>query len=259
MNKQEQAEKDYMAGMKYKDIAAKYDVSINTVKSWKSRYGWQRSKGATKAKKGVHTKSEKGAHKTVQILTDNEDLNDKQKMFCLYYLQRFNATWAYMKAYDASYVVANTAGPRLLVNVRIKKQLSELKTEMANDLSITAQDVAREYARQAFADIGDYVDFGSIEDAEDGVLDKDGEFHHRHYSYVYLNDKEKVDTSLIKSVHIGKDGVMVELYDKQKAMSELMKYLSNDEVGGEVADDGFIDALNNGAKDVWGDSDETES
>lgn len=45
------AEKDYMSGMKYKDIAAKYGVTLNTVKSWKVRYGWN--------KKGVHTKSEK--------------------------------------------------------------------------------------------------------------------------------------------------------------------------------------------------------
>lgn len=45
------AEKDYMSGMKYKDIAVKYGVTLNTVKSWKVRYGWN--------KKGVHTKSEK--------------------------------------------------------------------------------------------------------------------------------------------------------------------------------------------------------
>ena len=38
------AESDYVAGMKYKDIAAKYGVSINTVKSWKKRYAWSRNK-----------------------------------------------------------------------------------------------------------------------------------------------------------------------------------------------------------------------
>ncbi|WP_369355677.1 phage terminase small subunit [Lysinibacillus capsici] len=37
--------------MKYKDIADKHEVSINTVKSWKTRYKWNR--------KGVHTKEEK--------------------------------------------------------------------------------------------------------------------------------------------------------------------------------------------------------
>ena len=37
------AEADYMSGMKYKDIAEKYNVSMNTVKSWKKRYAWDRS------------------------------------------------------------------------------------------------------------------------------------------------------------------------------------------------------------------------
>lgn len=32
------AEKDYKAGMKYKEIAQKYGVTLNTVKSWKTRY-----------------------------------------------------------------------------------------------------------------------------------------------------------------------------------------------------------------------------
>lgn len=46
--------------MKYKDIAEKYGVSLNTVKSWKKRYGWTREKGAHK-EKGVHTKNKRGA------------------------------------------------------------------------------------------------------------------------------------------------------------------------------------------------------
>lgn len=54
--KKDQAEKDYLAGMKYKDIAEKYEVSINTVKSWRQRNGWSRSpnkKGAPETKKGA--------------------------------------------------------------------------------------------------------------------------------------------------------------------------------------------------------------
>ena len=49
--KHELAQEDYMQGMKYKDIAEKHDVSVNTVKSWKTRYKWNR--------KGVHTNNEK--------------------------------------------------------------------------------------------------------------------------------------------------------------------------------------------------------
>lgn len=62
----EQAKKDYMAGMKYKDIAEKYDVSINTVKSWKQRYKWDKNR--------VHTKSEKGAHKKEKVCTQNKTI-----------------------------------------------------------------------------------------------------------------------------------------------------------------------------------------
>lgn len=61
MSKMEEAKADYLAGMKYKDIAKKYDVSLNTVKSWKTRNKWQR-KNATKKK--VCTQRKKYAHKT---------------------------------------------------------------------------------------------------------------------------------------------------------------------------------------------------
>lgn len=55
------AEKDYVKGLKYKEIAEKHGISINTVKSWKQRHGWTRKKGAPKIK-SVHTKK-KGAPK----------------------------------------------------------------------------------------------------------------------------------------------------------------------------------------------------
>ncbi len=45
---------DYLKGMKYKEIAEKYGVTINTVKSWKTRYKWTKDD-----KKSVHTKTGK--------------------------------------------------------------------------------------------------------------------------------------------------------------------------------------------------------
>ena len=53
MTTHQQAHKDYLNGMKYKDIAEKYNVSLATVKSWKTRYGWSRDK----TKKSMHTKN----------------------------------------------------------------------------------------------------------------------------------------------------------------------------------------------------------
>jgi uncharacterized protein YjcR len=49
------AYQDYLNGMKYKDIAEKYNVTLNTVKSWKTRYKWSRDGVHTK-EKSVHTK-----------------------------------------------------------------------------------------------------------------------------------------------------------------------------------------------------------
>lgn len=61
MEKYELAELDYKNGMKYKDIADKYEVSLNTVKSWKQRYKW------CKADKKVCTQNtKKYAHKKVK-------------------------------------------------------------------------------------------------------------------------------------------------------------------------------------------------
>ncbi|MGE6629844.1 phage terminase small subunit [Bacillus sp. NPDC077027] len=42
--KQIEAQQDYNNGMKYKDLAEKYSVSIHTINSWKRRYGWKRDK-----------------------------------------------------------------------------------------------------------------------------------------------------------------------------------------------------------------------
>lgn len=59
------AYKDYINGMKYKDIAEKYNVSINTVRSWKQRNGWERTKKdcAHDAQKNDAQKNKGGAPK----------------------------------------------------------------------------------------------------------------------------------------------------------------------------------------------------
>lgn len=40
----EEAYKDYLSGMKYKDIATKHGVSLSAVRAWKTRNNWQRNK-----------------------------------------------------------------------------------------------------------------------------------------------------------------------------------------------------------------------
>ncbi|MEC0709625.1 phage terminase small subunit [Bacillus haynesii] len=65
-----QAQKDYVKGMKYKDLAEKYGVSVNTIKSWKQRHGWKRKKGAP-VEKGVHTKKPGAPKGNINALGNN--------------------------------------------------------------------------------------------------------------------------------------------------------------------------------------------
>jgi len=237
MDKREQAGQDYSAGMKYKDISAKYDVPVNTLKSWRTRDHWKRGAPATNE---VHPKQKKDAPKVAPKIVDeleaNNKLTEKQKLFCLFYLQRFNATWAYMKSYNADYPTANANGARLLVNASVQKQITGLKRSMMNDIHLTAEDLAQQYAKQAFADLGDYIDFGTREEiVRDGwykpVKDKiTGGYLKTEKSFVHLKDKDSVDTSLLKGVRIGRDGVVVELYDKQKALDSLARIAGADDM-----------------------------
>ncbi|TGD24084.1 terminase [Companilactobacillus suantsaicola] len=248
MKKWEEAEKDYLAGMKYKDIATKYDVSVNTVKSWRSRHGWAR--GAP-TKKSLHPKSKKFAPKIVDELEENGELNDKQKLFCLYYLQRFNATWAYQKAYEVEYSVANVNGSRMLVNASIQKQLSILKKQQASDLYFDVADIIQKYIQQANSDVTDVVDFKTVKKlAYTKIHDKKGKYEDDYGNYRYtptidpetgkqayyyehiinMKDSSEIDTSSVKSVKIDKGEAVVEMYDKQKALDSLMKYFKDDDI-----------------------------
>ncbi len=157
MDKREAAGKDYTAGMKYKDISAKYDVPVGTLKSWRTRDGWKKDASATKKVQPNQKKdAPKVAPKIVDELEANNELTEKQKLFCLFYLQRFNATWAYQQAYKCDYTTANVEGSKNLVKPSIKRQLAKLKKQQRADLYVTANDIAREYAKQAFASLGTF-------------------------------------------------------------------------------------------------------
>lgn len=258
---QKKAAVDYAAGMKYKDIAEKYGVSLNTVKSWRKRNGW--SRGAPSSKKGAPETSKRVHPKNVPKAIEESDATEKQKMFALYYLERFNGTWAYMKAYKVDADIARASAPRLLANVSVKTMIDELKKEQAAELHMTQLDVLAEAAKQVKADIGDYIEFGS---ADEPLVDKRG---HKiidsktgkqktaRLSHVNLRNQSQVDTSLLKSVHIGRDGVVVEMYDKQKAMEMLLRNLPETIVD-DGNDDGFMDAMDKLGDKVWGDDDGTD-
>ena len=224
MENYEKAEQDYMAGMKYKDIAEKYGTTINTVKSWKKRYGWNREEGAHKTEK-VCTQKRKGAPKTVASIDDgtketlqNDDLTPEQQMFCVYYSRTFNAAQSYQKAYGCSYESAMVLGSKLLRNVKVRAEIERLKKIKRQQIVAGADDIVELQMRIAFADIGNYMSFGQKEITDPETKDK------YMISMVDLKESKDTDTQLIQEVKRGKDGVSIKLADKQKAIDWLTKY-----------------------------------
>lgn len=285
------AEKDYVKGMKYKDIAEKYDVSLNTVKSWKKRYGWNRDRGAPKGK-SVHTKKkvappvsddDNAQEITLDNFLEDSDLTEKQRLFCLYYVRSFNATQSAIKA-GYSPATAHVQGPRLLGNVRVREEIKRIKQYMTNELFIEAMDVLNKYIKIAFSDITDYLTFGQREVQVMGafgpVEDENGYPVMKEVNYVDFKESGIVDGTIISEVKQGKDGVSIKLEDRMKALDKLAQYfdlfpdkfkrqieeeklkIAHHKVFGgddneEYEDDGFEDALNATTSEVWTDVNNT--
>lgn len=205
-----------------KSIAEDNGVSPSTLSGRKGREGWKKDEQAVKEHR-KKTQQKRRVDEVVKDLSNNPELNDRQKKFCLLYLQYFNATKAYMEAYGVdNYQGAGASGSQLLSNPKIKAELDRLKRNQFQDLYIDSLDIKREWMKQAFADITDFVEFGQEEyhtlDAEGNVITKMG-------SYVRLKEDTSVDGTLIQEVRQGRDGVTVKLHDKQKAMDKLQDSL----------------------------------
>ena len=80
--KYELAYEDYLAGMKQKEIAKKYDTTINTVKSWSRRYEWsKKKKKCAHQNKSVHTKKE--CKKIAEEIVESSELDEERQLFCI--------------------------------------------------------------------------------------------------------------------------------------------------------------------------------
>lgn len=235
----ELAEQDYIAGMKYKEIAEKYNVSINTVKSWKTRYGWQKSvhtndKKVCTQKRDYSVVRKEAAVTEVEDVLENMDLTDKQQLFCLYFIKCFNATKAYQKAYGCSYNTAAVEGCRLLKNPKIKDLIRTMKQERFTKDYLTQEDIFQKYMDIAFSDVGDYVRFGRKQmpqwREENGeyvpVIDPNtGKQKIIEHNYIDLKESEEIDTSILAEVSDGKSGIKVKMQDQLKALEWLSTHM----------------------------------
>lgn len=291
----EQAKAMYLKGMKLVEIASQLNLPEGTVRSWKNRYNWDCNVAkdqcnVAKGKKTEKNEKREAAEREVDQVIENPELTDKQRLFCIYYVRCFNATKAYQKAYGVSYRVAQSNGYQLLTNTYIQKEIRHLKQERLNREFLSEADIFQKYMDIAFADITDYLEFGTEEVpvmADGPVKIKDPETGKEKtltkvINKVLFKPSSDVDGTIISEVKQGKDGASIKLSDRMKALEWLSRHMNmgteeqlarleqlraqtdlirtkaqNGETT-EIADDGFLEALKGSAADDWSDGDDGE-
>lgn len=188
------------------------------------------------------------------------ELTERERKFCEYLIHNYNIKVAAVKA-GYSPDSAHIIGWRVRTKYTVNRYICWLKLRLSKKLFISAVDLMDQYAKQAFADITDFVDFNG--------------------KTVVLKNSANVDGQLIKRVKSSDKGIELELEDRQAALDKLVKYFDvmprdwrqaieerkvnimeqrlemDKQLAGfglkESEDDGFFEALVGAAKECWSD------
>lgn len=182
-----------------REIAKTLEVDEKKIATWKLRDKWkERVESTTQVKKNkcsttkkqsvvqqkddviqqIEKESEKNKKKIIKEISEevlgDDNLTEKQRKFCVYYMQSFNATQSAIKA-GYSKDTAYQIGHALLKKVEIKKYLTELKEMYAQEDYLESKRLIERHKQIAFADLNDYISGeGKLKDLSftDGTLIK---------------------------------------------------------------------------------------
>lgn len=234
---------DYQAGMKYEEIAERYGVTINTVKSWKTRYKWSKDN-----EKGVQTKNkevckQKGGQPGNQNAAGhgapagNKNAVKTGEFEALFFdvLEEDERRLISMVQLDKEQLLLQEIQLLTVRERRMLKRIEDLKNTADNQkeekaVGMTAVKFKSSTEEDTVEYIGTLSQIQAIEDALTRVQAR----------------KQKAIDSLHR---YGFDDARQEL-EIIKVELEIMKQDNPDQ---EIEEDGFIDAMNGIATDVWGD------
>lgn len=150
-------------------------------------------------------------------------LSNNQKLFCQEYLKLgMNGTQAYLKVYKSckKEETARTNASRLLTNANIKKYIEELQAKVEEKALVSIDDIVKELTAIAFTDRTKISKMVTKEkQLEETTLV---------YKAIDFPDTDTLDEKTKKVIAGYKQtqsGLVVETYDKMKALELLGKYL----------------------------------
>lgn len=282
----EQAKELYLQGKKLIEIANQLNLPEGTVRRWKSTHKWdsERSDKNSERSEKKRVKKKKPVEREVNQVMENPELTDKQRLFCVLYARCFNATKAYQKAYGCDYEAAMKSGSRMLRNVEVKKEIFRLKESRLNKEFLSEDDIFQKYMDIAFADLTDYVEFGTEEEpvmsmygpvkVEDPKTGKKKQLTQT-VNVVHFKKSSEVDGTILSEVKHGRNGSSIKLADRMKALqwlsdhmeiataeqaarldllkaqAEFARMKSQTDNDDQIEDDGFLEALNGTAAEDW--------
>jgi phage terminase small subunit len=235
-----------------KELAERYKVKDATIRSWISRDKWVKPDELKQAKESkkksvVATKkndlrnnvaevkkdvSKKVKNQIIDDVESNNELNEKERLFCLYYASDPNVLQAYLKAYKCKYETARVEAYKLMNKPSIRKEITRLKQIKYQSILLEANDIVERHMRIAFSSLTNFAEFGRTQVPVMGPFGPvkvegaggEKETLMKEVNDVRFRDWTEVDGSVIKSVKVGKDGASIELYDAQKSMEWLEKF-----------------------------------
>jgi phage terminase small subunit len=152
------------------------------------------------------------------------DLSEKQKSFCREFIKDFNGKQAAIRA-GYSIKTANEQASRLLTKVHVQSYIESLTNKAAIKNDLTIEKVINEFQKIAFTSIA-HLHNTWIERKDFETLTEDQK-----------SAIESIETKIVKKVEKEFDGetfvnvpyeiefVKIKLYDKQRALENLGKYL----------------------------------
>lgn len=235
--KYEYAVVDYLNGMKYKDIADKYEVSLSTVKSWSQRYKWRDKKNAKSMRtKLKSTRTKKVCREIADEIVNNGELDEDKQLFCIYCIKYHNRVKAYQKVKPKSpYESACVMASRWYKLPEVQEELKRLKKEMYAEAILDPQDIVQKYIDIAFADLNDYLEYGrelvpvmgpfGPVTVKDEITGEEVELK-KEINVVKFKDSAFVDGTILSEVKQGRDGASIKLSDRMKALDWLSKHMN---------------------------------
>ena len=245
----EKAFVDYRRGMKYKDIAEKYGVSLSAVKSWATRY-WKKE-GCNQKEKKLQPKKKKVATRGAQPGNKNATGPPGNK----------NAVKT--GEFETLFFDALDPEEKQLID-RVPKDKEQLLFQEIQLLTVRERRMLKRIENirtlEEYQKDGEPIPDMTLVKRRSGIeKDKETDLKEYHGKLGQIQTIEEALTRVQARKQKAIDSLHRFGFDDARLEIELLKLdMVSAKLGGqdtETADDGFLDALNVEASTLWGDAD----